>query len=50
MHELITIPERGTIIVNTAEPMDEENPQHLKVVGETDIKLVELGYLPLYNA
>lgn len=37
---------QGTIIVSCADIMDEKNVQHVKVVGESDIKLMELGLLP----
>lgn len=47
--ELIDIPERGTLLVNCAQVMDERNREHFRIVGTLDTKLVELGYLPLFN-
>jgi len=29
--------------------MDERNREHFRIVGTLDTKLVELGYLPLFN-
>jgi hypothetical protein len=47
--ELIDIPERGTILVSSTQVMDERNREHFRIVGTLDTKLVELGYLPLFN-
>lgn len=47
--ELIDIPGRGTILVSSAQVMDERNKEHFRIVGELDTKLVELGYLPVFN-
>ena len=47
--ELIDIPERGTLMVSCAQVMDERNREHFRRVGTLDTKLVELGYLPLFN-
>ncbi|MCU1717542.1 immunity 52 family protein [Pseudomonas sp. 5P_3.1_Bac2] len=47
--ELIDIPERGTIMVNFEQVMDERNRDHFRIVGTHDTKLVELGYLPMFN-
>ncbi|MGE8365121.1 Imm52 family immunity protein [Cupriavidus sp.] len=44
--ELRATQSQGTIIVSCPGIMDEKNVQHVKVAGETDIKLVELGLLP----
>lgn len=47
--ELIDIPGRGTIMVNLDQVMDERNREHSRIVGTHDTKLVELGYLPMFN-
>ncbi|WP_165673285.1 Imm52 family immunity protein [Metapseudomonas otitidis] len=47
--ELILIPERGTIVVSCSGVMDEKNKAHYERVGDIDTKLVELGYLPMFN-
>jgi len=47
--ELIDIPGRGTVLVSCAQVMDERNREHFRIVGTLDTKLVELGYLPLFN-
>lgn len=47
--ELIDIPGRGTILVSSAQVMDEYNKEHFRIPGTLDTKLVELGYLPLFN-
>ncbi|WP_256574200.1 Imm52 family immunity protein [Pseudomonas sp. M30-35] len=47
--ELIDIPGRGTIMVNFEQVMDERNHDHFRIVGTHDTKLVELGYLPMFN-
>ncbi len=44
--ELVDIPGRGTLLLNGREPMDETRREHFERVGEADIKLMELGYLP----
>lgn len=44
--ELVDIPGRGTLLLNGREPMDETRREHFECVGEADIKLMELGYLP----
>ncbi|MGK8705704.1 Imm52 family immunity protein [Metapseudomonas otitidis] len=46
---LIPIPERGTIVVSCPDVMDEKNKAHYERVGDIDTKLVELGYLPMFN-
>ncbi|WP_165665947.1 Imm52 family immunity protein [Metapseudomonas otitidis] len=46
---LIPIPERGTIVVSCRDVMDEKNKAHYERVGDIDTKLVELGYLPIFN-
>ncbi|WP_165677496.1 Imm52 family immunity protein [Metapseudomonas otitidis] len=46
---LISIPERGTIVVSCPDVMDEKNKDHYERVGDIDTKLVELGYLPMFN-
>jgi len=43
------VPGRGTLVVSCAEVMDPSNREHFKTVGAIDTKLVELGYLPLFN-
>ncbi|VXC66745.1 conserved hypothetical protein [Pseudomonas sp. 8Z] len=48
--DLISIPERGTIVVTCPGVMDEKNKEHYERVGDIDTKLVELGYLPMFNA
>ncbi|KRW58810.1 hypothetical protein AO726_14935 [Pseudomonas sp. TTU2014-080ASC] len=47
--ELIDIPGRGTVMVNVEQVMDERNRDHSRIVGTHDTKLVELGYLPMFN-
>ncbi|MHB0844609.1 Imm52 family immunity protein [Stutzerimonas nitrititolerans] len=47
--ELMEVPGRGTLVVSCAEVMDPSNREHFKTVGAIDTKLVELGYLPLFN-
>lgn len=47
--ELIDIPGRGTIMVNIEQDMDEGSSEHFRIVGTHDTKLVELGYLPMFN-
>lgn len=47
--ELIDIPDRGTLLVSCAQVMDERNREHFRRVGTLDTKLVEFGYLPLFN-
>ncbi|WP_239990616.1 MULTISPECIES: Imm52 family immunity protein [unclassified Pseudomonas] len=44
--ELRPTQSKGTIVVACPGIMDEKNVQHVQVVGDTDIKLVELGLLP----
>lgn len=48
--ELISIPERGTILVSCPGVMDEKNKNHYERVGDIDTKLTELGYLPMFNS
>lgn len=36
-------------MVSCAQVMDEQNREHFRKVGTLDIKLVELGYLSLFN-
>lgn len=48
--DLISTPERGTIVVTCPGVMDEKNKEHYERVGDIDTKLVELGYLPMFNA
>ncbi|WP_165679409.1 Imm52 family immunity protein [Metapseudomonas otitidis] len=47
--KLIPVPERGTIVVSCPDVMDEKNKAHYERVGDIDTKLVELGYLPMFN-
>ncbi|AZC35436.1 Imm52 family immunity protein [Pseudomonas chlororaphis] len=46
--QLIDIPKRGTLIVSCPQVMDEGKRADVQRVAEIDIKLVELGYLPLF--
>jgi hypothetical protein len=46
--DLISLPERGTIVVTCPGVMDEKNKEHYERVGDIDTKLVELGYLPMF--
>ncbi len=48
--DLISIPDRGTIVVTCPGVMDEKNKERYERVGDIDTKLVELGYLPMFNA
>ncbi|MFT0621913.1 Imm52 family immunity protein [Ectopseudomonas guguanensis] len=48
--DLISIPERGTIVVTCPGVMDEKDKEHYERVGDIDTKLVELGYLPMFNS
>lgn len=47
--DLISIPDRGTIVVTCPGVMDEKNKEHYERVGNIDTKLVEFGYLPMYT-
>ena len=47
--DLISLPERGTIVVTCPGVMDEKNKEHYERVGDIDTKLVELGYLPMFR-
>lgn len=46
--ELIDVPGRGTIAVSCPQVMDQDNLEHVQRVGNIDIKLMELGYLPMF--
>lgn len=46
--ELIDVPERGTIVVSCPQVMDQDNLEHAQRVGDIDIKLMKLGYLPMF--
>ncbi|UQY36812.1 immunity 52 family protein [Pseudomonas fulva] len=46
--ELIDVPGRGTIVVSCPQVMDQDNLEHVQRVGNIDIKLMELGYLPIF--
>lgn len=48
--DLISIPERGTIVVTCPGVMDEKDKEHYERVGDIDTKLVEPGYLPMFNS
>nr|WP_139112779.1 Imm52 family immunity protein [Stutzerimonas nitrititolerans] len=41
--------DRGTLVLSCREVMDPSDREHFKRVGTIDTKLVELGYLPLFN-
>ncbi|UQY36813.1 immunity 52 family protein [Pseudomonas fulva] len=47
--ELIDVPGRGTIVVSCPQVMDQDNLEHVQRVGNIDIKLMELGYLPMFS-
>lgn len=46
--ELIDVLGRGTIVVSCPQVMDQDNLEHVQRVGNIDIKLMELGYLPMF--
>lgn len=45
--ELVDISGRGTLLLNDREPADETRREHFGRVGRADVRLMELGYLPL---
>ncbi len=47
--ELIDVPGRGTIVVSCPQVMDQDNLEHVQRAGNIDIKLMELGYLPMFS-
>lgn len=48
VEELVEIPQRGTLVVTCPGVMNELDRSHVQRVGTADIKLLELGYLPLF--